>query len=305
MERMREVHFEVPATVSNLGPGFDCFGMAVDLVNRVRARPAPGWCMRTSGEWGRQLPSGPENLLRRAYERAAQHFGLELPALDVHVDVAVPPGRGLGSSATAVAAGLALAARMARHELPELDLAALGAALEGHPDNVVPALFGGLCLCLPDGAHLRFEPPSGLRLVALSPANEVSTEAARRALPRTVPLEHAVFNLGHASLLAAALVTGRLEAIRELELLADRLHQPVRGALIPGLGEAIEAGHEAGALGVCISGSGPTVLALCGAGGEEQAVAAAVSAALERKGTPVSVRLLAPRAAGALRSAAR
>jgi homoserine kinase len=296
-----DVELEVPATLSNLGPGFDCFGLSLDLTNHVRARPAERRSLVFSGRFAQGLSGGPESLLWRALDRCCERFRLERPSLAVEVEVRVPPGRGLGSSATAVAAGLALAVA-GGGKAPEADrLCALGTELEGHPDNIVPALCGGLCLCLEGGRHLRFEPPAELEVLALSPASEVSTAEARLALPELVPLRDAVFNLGRAAALAAALVSGRLEVIRGLDLVRDRLHQNVRARHIPGFDAAVEAGMGAGALGVCISGSGPTVLTLCAAGdGNAGNAARAVQEVLARHGLPTELRSLHPSGRGVL-----
>jgi homoserine kinase len=295
------LELDVPATLSNLGPGFDCFGLSLDLANRIRARPAERRGLRFTGLWGDGLPVDGESLIWRSLDRCAERFGLEPPPLSIEVELHVPPGRGLGSSATAVAAGLALACAFGGHRPPAEELCSLGAWIEGHPDNVVPALRGGLCLCLEGGRHLRFEPPPDLAVVAVIPAAEVSTAEARAALPSSVPLRDAVENLSRASMLAASLVTGRLSSIRELDLMRDRLHQAVRSRHIPGFAEAVEAGLDAGALGVCISGSGPTVLGLCSNGaGCQAAVGAAIRAALEQAGARAEVRHLRPSSAGVL-----
>src|SRR5262245_559800 len=185
---MTRLELAVPATVSNLGPGFDCFGLSLDLANRVHAEPARTRSLRFCGPFQAGLDSGPDSLLWRSLERCAERFGMQVPRLAVEVEVEVPPGRGLGSSATAVAAGIGLAVHFGGGKISVAELCALGTELEGHPDNVVPALLGGLCLCLEGGRHLRFEAPAGLELMALIPDSEVSTAQARKALPSSVPL---------------------------------------------------------------------------------------------------------------------
>ncbi len=297
MSKLWQVEIEVPATVSNLGPGFDCMGMSVGMANKIRARAAPAWSFSCLGPWGAGISKGPDNLLRRSYERSLADFGGVGPCLEVEMEIEVPPGRGFGSSATAVAAGLALGKILGGFEVSARQLARLGAEIEGHPDNVVPALFGGFCLCVgADGQFLRFDPPANLVLIALFPEQEVSTAEARRALPGEIALPAAVFNLSRSAALAASFITGKLQWLRDLDLVRDRLHQEVRSKGIPHFHRAVDVGLKAGALGVCISGSGPAVLALCSEESDLREISRAMATVL----APVECRVLRPRGRGVL-----
>jgi len=198
------------------------------------------------------LPRGRENLLVRAFERLhpADDFTFRIRSQ-------IPLSGGLGSSAAAIVAGL-----MAADHLFELDadLLALASELEGHPDNVAAALYGGFVICA-DGQATRFDPPTGLEALAVVPERAVRTKAARAALPARVPMQDAVFNVAHASLLTLGLVGGDWDLLgRGLQ---DRLHQRQRASLYPRSFELATRARELGALGASISGAGPTVLVWC------------------------------------------
>lgn len=269
------VTIECPATSANLGPGFDALGLALRLHNRFRVAARPeGFVVRARGGEGsgaERLGERPaESLVVRGFQAARAALGLP-PAggLELEVDVEVPAGRGLGSSATAVVAGVLAASALSQRDggpglSPErvIDVAV---SVEGHADNVVPCLLGGVCAALrePGGRviHARLAPARLPVAVAVIPLDrEKSTEAMRRALPAQVPFTDAVDTLGRLSLLLFALLG---DAPRLLpHALLDRLHQPYRGPAIPAFEQARAAGRAAGAYGVVISGSGPTLLAL-------------------------------------------
>ncbi len=198
------------------------------------------------------IPRDRSNLVVRGFERLHS-----ADAFEFEISSEIPLSGGLGSSAAAVLAGLMAADHM--FELDE-DLLALGTELEGHPDNVAAALEGGFVVCS-DGRAARFEPPMGLEAVVAIPHQGVSTEQARAALPATVPLRDAVFNVAHASTLILGLATADWELIASG--LDDRLHQPARSALYPRSIELLGRARELGALGATISGAGPSVLVWC------------------------------------------
>jgi homoserine kinase len=213
--------------------------------------------------------------------------------------IRVPLSRGLGSSAAAVVGGLVAANEMAGRPLSREELLHLATEMEGHPDNVAPALFGGFtAACLADGkvSWLRLSPPLALQAVVVIPEREVPTARARAVLPEMVPHADAVQNVGRTALLVGAIATGELAHLRVA--MQDRLHEPYRAALIPGMPEALEAARQAGALGAALSGAGSTLLAL--ATENFDAIGAAMRAALEAHGLRSQALTLEPDLAGAV-----
>lgn len=300
---MKRVRVRVPATSANLGPGFDCLGLALTMWNVVTAEPALAWEVEVRGEGEASLPRGADNLVARAARRALEEAGAAGTALRLTLDNGVPLARGLGSSAAAAVGGLLAADALLGHPLGRERLLALAVELEGHGDNAAPALWGGLTVFSPregGGAVVRFPPPPGLRLGVVIPEVPVSTAAARAALPGTVPRDDAVHNVQRACLLVAALAAGRLDLLGYA--LSDRLHQPYRAPLVPGLAEAL-AGGVPGVSGVCLSGSGPTLLCFLDQDLPEEAVAAALSlvaSPLRERGVACRTAPVAPAAEGAV-----
>lgn len=272
------LHVRVPASTSNIGPGFDCLGWALDLHNDYIVRPldedeenrlaggeAPG---------GRALAGHPFfAAVRDVYER----LGSKPPALELEIETRVPVGGGLGSSGAARIAGALAANHLLGQPLRHEDLLTILIEREGHPDNVTPSLYGGLTLTArtEDGplVHL-YQPAECWRLALLVPGYPLSTEKMRRALPRKVRLEDAVFNLSRLPLLIDALVAGDAAEVRRV--LEDRLHEPVRLPWIKRQRRLREAAMAAGATAVSVSGAGPTLAALC----EGDEAAAAVGEAM-------------------------
>jgi homoserine kinase len=240
----------VPASSANLGPGFDVLAAALSLHLELEVLETGRFAVDTALE----IPTDRKNLIVQAFERLHPADDFEF-----RIASAIPLIGGLGSSAAAIVAGL-----MAADHLFELDadVPALATELEGHPDNVAAALQGGFVICAGPGTH-RFDAPMGLEAVLVIPEEPVQTAAARAALPATVPMSDAVFNIAHASLLIRGLSTGDLELIAAG--LADRLHQPPRAHLYPRSAEVVTsaASPEIGALGATISGAGPSVLVWC------------------------------------------
>lgn len=280
---------DVPATTANLGPGFDCLGAALDLNNRFELRVVEGGVDRfdlvIEGSEGSHLRGGPDNLIYRSAQRVWREAGSEPVGLEARVRLAVPPARGLGSSAAAIVAGLIGANALIGDPLGPEKLLELAIAIEGHPDNVVPSLLGGLCLtaktAVPNWRVMRCEwHPSVLAVVAI-PAIRLSTAEARRAMPRSIPIPDAVTNLGSLTLLLRGLRLGDGALIHDG--MHDRLHEPYRWGLIQGGREVRQAAMEAGALGCVISGAGPSLLALA-LEGEAQAVGQAMVTAWEACG---------------------
>ena len=257
---MKSIVVTTPATTSNLGAGFDCFGMALRLYNRVEFAPG-SWRVDVRGEGEGELPTGRSSLLFQAAARVFRRAKRPMPRLDARCVNRVPVSRGLGSSATAIVAGLLranamLGERFTRHELLDMAL-----TLEPHPDNLAPCLFGGLVAAVKGDDGVTVAPirvPRRLGVVVAVPEQRVSTERARGLLPRYVSMENAVFNLSRSALFVAACEQDRLDWIREAT--QDRLHALFRAEGVPGAMAAIPP--FAGVLASKVSGSGSSLLYL-------------------------------------------
>jgi homoserine kinase len=238
----------VPASSANLGPGFDCFAAALGLHLELEVSETGSFGVETDLEVSR----GTDNLCVRAFEslHPVEDFSFRISS-------DIPLTGGLGSSASAIVAGL-----LAADHLFELDVDLLGCAtaIEGHPDNVAAALYGGFVICA-DGQAVRFEPPTGLEALAVVPEQPVRTSAARSALPAQVPIEQAVFNVSHGALLTLGLARGDWDLVARG--LHDSLHEQRRSHLFPRSFQLAQRARDFGALGATISGAGPTVLVWC------------------------------------------
>ncbi|MDW8425210.1 MAG: homoserine kinase [Meiothermus sp.] len=254
------LYVQVPATLANLGSGFDALGVALDLYLEVSASPASTDQLHYTGQG--QVPNTPDNLIHQGYRAAWQALGEpNPPSLAVHAHNPIPLARGMGSSSAALVAGAALADALSGRQLGLDGVFRVTAALEGHPDNVAPAVYGGFVAALAEPPlALPLPAPKGLLFVLGVPAYEVPTPLARAALPKTIPHADAVFNLARSALWPAALYAGRWEALREAA--RDRLHQPYRAHLMPGLEATLEEVYAAGALAAFVGGAGPTLAAL-------------------------------------------
>ena len=288
-----------PASSANLGPGFDALGLALDLWNElvVDTEGEPGAVVLEGAEAG--LLDGRENLSLTAMRRLAAEHGRTLPSFALTARTVVPVARGLGSSAAALVAGLVAADRLLGLNLSPAELYALAWRMEGHGDNVGAALYGGAVLAVPqvhEAVRLCHCDDLGLVAVVFVPEVTGATWAARAALPALVPHPDAAFNVAVAAGLALGLRSGDRELIAAG--MHDRLHEPYRARLFPHLEPLAGAARHAGALGACLSGAGPSVLALA-----PPAIAPAVAAAYEaearRLGLAGAALTLAPAARGA------
>jgi homoserine kinase len=270
----------VPASSANLGPGFDAIGLALDLW--VRATVQPALHFSVSFKAGTYVPTnaGFENEIVRGMDRI---LGGERPNVSVLVENAIPLGKGLGASAAGAVLGLTIGAQLAAVRPSVRELARHAAELEGHPDNALPALLGGVVVAaMPEGgapAYLRFDPPAGLSCVVVTPRIVLPTAAARALLPAMYERRDVVFNLQRAALLAAALATGDLGSLRVAT--GDRVHQPYRSPLVPGFDEMLGF-QQPGLYAIALSGAGPSVIALVGGNGE--AIGLAMRDAFAREG---------------------
>jgi len=254
-----EVEISVPGSIANLGPGFDTLAVAVKLYLHIRVRVEPGHNELHFNFRGGKLDG--ENYIERAFRFLARQRGGSFPSLSIEVNSEIPTRAGLGSSAAATVAGLRLYEAVGGR-IPHQELLNTACALERHPDNVAAALLGGLTAScqLPHASviALRLRWPESLGFIVLTPESPLSTSASRDALPETVSRHDAVFNLQRLALLLQTFQSGDLSFLREA--LQDRMHQPFRQNLVPGLQEALSLEHP-DLLGVCLSGAGQSVVA--------------------------------------------
>lgn len=289
------IHVRVPATTANLGPGFDALGLALDLWNEVWVRPAPTPQVRVCGE-GEGLPLDANRTVQAVHYFYQRVLGQTPPPLDIVQYNRIPLGSGLGSSAAAALSGLLAASALSDHVLDTAAFLRLATDLEGHADNAAAALWGGLTVVVAEGDDLhpyRFTPATWQIAVVL-PRVDLSTAAARAALPRQIALEQAVYNLGRAALVVQALREGDLALLRRA--MQDRLHQPYRLPLIPGAAEALARAYDHGAA-AALSGAGPSVIAF--AHTDMAPIAAAMQEAFRSAGVDARTWLLTPSLNGA------
>mmetsp|Transcript_51294 Transcript_51294/g.154143 ORF Transcript_51294/g.154143 Transcript_51294/m.154143 type:complete len:430 (-) Transcript_51294:299-1588(-) len=268
------VTVKVPATSANVGPGYDCIGMAVDLWSEVTVERSDTFEITAEGDGAEEMPKDDSNLLCIGVKAAFEAAKKPVPPLKYHVISRIPYARGLGSSSAAIVAGIIAGLVLAGHRLPcwgSEALLQIAASIEGHPDNVAPAIYGGIQIGIHSGTRWvseRAPMPPGLQLVMFIPDFVGKTSAARNVLANTVTREEAAFNIGRAAMLIHSLCTSNLDNMKYG--VQDKMHQPQRGnALYKYLFPMIEAAQDAGAAGAYLSGAGPTVMALTtGASGD-------------------------------------
>ncbi len=290
----RKITIRVPASTANLGSGFDVLGLALGLYNTVEMETTSrGVEVTVEGEGAERLQGeGKRSLVVRAAEAAFAHLGVTPPGLKVHLRNEIPLKRGLGSSGTACLGGIIGAAELTGRPLSPQEILKLALPLEGHPDNITPSLVGGLTAsCLSEGEvrYVKIPLPEAITVVAVIPEQQLSTAEARRALPRQVPFADAVHNVSRVALLVGAMVAGDLSLLDEAT--RDRLHQPYRAKLLPGMEEVLEVARRGGALAAFLSGAGSTVVALVNQGAET--VGAEMAEAWARIGLRAEVKVLA------------
>ena len=280
-DKKNRVCVRVPGTSANCGPGFDCLGLATTIYNYLDLTliRSDKVVVEASGEGAEKVPRGRKNLAWQAVKKLLEVTGHnEFKGAIIRMKNHVPLSRGLGSSSTAIVAGLTAANKIIGSPLNRQQLLKLATELEGHPDNVAPAIFGNFTVSVMNGDEVQtfsFRPRIKLKLVVAVPDFELSTRLARKVLPKKVSRADAIFNISRASMLVAALVEGR----EELLPLAfdDAIHQPYRKKLVPGMTEVFDAARNAGALGAAISGAGSCLIAFTSAKhGHEDEIAAAM-----------------------------
>jgi len=294
------VRVEAPASSANLGPGFDCLALALDMHLRVTVTPLDHGSEQlvVEGEGADEIGLDAGNRFLIGLEHGLQEFGLEPPVMRIEMDNEIPLARGLGSSAAACVAGLLAAQALAGATLGPGRVYAMAAEIDGHPDNVAAVLHGGFVVVQRDSDGVpraaRFDPPGRLTAALFIPQRPLRTSDMRAALPATVAHADAAHNAGRTALVVAALTADRLDLLSAMA--EDRLHEPYRAAHFPVLPELVAAARDAGALGAALSGAGSSVLALCDHADIAERVARAMQATAERLGVPgraTAVRLSA------------
>ena len=303
----RRIGVEVPATSANLGAGYDCLGLALDLTDRIEVE-VRSWSrgqieLEIDGEGVNELTEDRQNRFIQSLESALVTLRGEIPegvGWRVSMHNRIPLMRGLGSSAAATVAGIVAADALAETNLTSTQMLRMASAIEGHPDNVGAALLGGFVVsAVIDGGveALRFDIPRDLRCVLYVPDLRLETEAMRQALPDVVPFADAITNLGRVALGVAGMAGRRTDLLRFLTI--DRLHEPYRAEVYPQLPRLVEAAREAGALGACLSGSGSTIIAFTDSVATVARIEAALSAVAADTDLPGRATVVAPRNAGA------
>lgn len=267
---MRRFQITVPATSANLGPGFDALGLALDLKATLDVEVDPSGNQVTLANPSDGVDPQ-DNVIVRAYREWGRREDVSLPGARLSLSSEIPVAKGLGSSAACIVAGLAAAAVVSDSKHARARLLRYGTDLEGHPDNVAAAVMGGLTVAFRQDDEVKALPVANhlaMGIALFLPDDHLLTEKARELIPRQVPLEDAIFDLGRLGYLITALLWGRWDLIGPA--MEDRLHQPYRAGVIPALPAVMMAAREAGAFGSALSGGGPSVIALCPRGEEER-----------------------------------
>jgi homoserine kinase len=284
----------VPATTANIGAGFDCLGAALSLYNHFEFSLADRLTITASGEGADKVERDETNLVYQAIANFYQHIDRPIPAIAFHTNTKIPLSRGLGSSATAIVGGLIGANLLAGSPLERGELLDLAIAMEGHPDNVAPAMLGGCQLMASNQAggweYCDLQWHESIAIAVAIPDFELSTAKARAVLPKQFSMSDAVFNASHLALLTHGIQTGNASWLKAG--LQDRLHQPYRQSLITGMADVQAAAIAAGAYGLVISGAGPTLLSLAPVG-TIGLVAAAMQQAWQTIGVTAVTKCLA------------
>ncbi len=283
----------VPATTANLGPGFDTMGLALDMYTEV-IMEAGGEGIRiiSEGEGSEELSNSEDNLIYKCAKKLFDSVEYEPKGLSVRIINGIPLSRGLGSSASAIIAGLLAAREISAANISDYELLKMATEVEGHPDNVAPALFGGFVLSRMEGKEIiyrKVDVDDKLLAVVAIPEFELPTEKSRAILPRTVSREDAIFNIGNASLLVYSLLMKDYSLLRKA--MNDRLHEPYRIPLVPGLEEVKRKALGAGAFSAALSGAGPTVIAFADEHSSES-VRSAMEEGFRSAGIDSDVRIL-------------
>lgn len=283
----------IPASTTNLGPGFDVLGLALQLYSTVTLEiTGEDTEVVVSGVDFEKIPSTPEHSGFKAVETIFQRSGIPQPkGMRLRIENGIPAIRGLGGSGTAILGGLLTANELCDTPFSLSDILDIASEIEGHPDNVAASLYGGMVISVQDGNSIhtiKLDCDPALHLVLAIPEFTLSTQAARDILPDTVKFSDAIYNISRCSLLVASIATGKLDMLALS--MKDMLHQPYRSNLIPGFDEVVEAASAAGALSITLSGAGPTVAAFCL--NNMEIVGKQMKAAFMRHNIPCEIKVL-------------
>ncbi len=300
IHRYTKVTVQVPASTANLGPGFDSIGLALDLWNQASFMLTDdGFHVQADGENAAEVPKDEGNYILQSFLELYRYLGEEIPrGVSLRCINRIPFASGMGSSTAALLSGLLGANELLGSPLDKFDLLNLATSMEGHPDNVSPALFGGLAMgaIKDDGTVLLHQIPiSIMPILIILPDVALLTEESRAILPEFIPRADAIFNHSRTPFVIEALRSGNVSLLAEAT--RDRLHQPYRFPLIPGSREALERGRQAGALAVTLSGAGPGIFVFPGE--NRQAISKAMINAFSDTGISARAFHLAPSNLGA------
>ena len=263
------IKVKVPGTSANCGSGFDCLGLAVTIYNEFEFTFTKDAQLdiKAKGEGADTIPNDEKNIVWQSARMIFERAGVtDINGAEIRMNNRVPMSRGLGSSAAAIVAGLIGANAAIENHFTRNEILKFATEIEGHPDNVAPAIFGGFTVSVMEKNQVQtfsFLPKIRLKLIVAVPDFPLPTKVARQVLPKTVPLKDAIFNISRASMLIAALIEGKEKFLPTA--FDDALHQPYRTKLVPGMEEVFIAAKNAGALGVVLSGAGPCLIAFSAA----------------------------------------
>ena len=294
-----KLKIRVPATTANLGPGFDCLGLALEWWNAIEIETIDrGLQVVVDSPQGVDIPRNRTNLVVYGMDAVYRLAGQKRPPCRIHITTRIPIARGLGSSSAAIVGGLVAANTLLGNMYSRDELVTIATRLEGHPDNVAPALLGGLMVAAMEGKQVtvaRFPVPRELRCVLFVPELTLLTKKSRGILPKRIPRADAIYNASRVALWIAALRERRWEWLEAAT--QDRLHQPYRARLVPGMYALFDAAKEGGARGAALSGAGPSVIAFAVHNAEP--VARAMMQAAKRIGLAGSTRIVSVNPHGA------
>lgn len=263
---LNKVTVRVPGTSANCGPGFDCLGLAATIYNDLELTllEENNLIVEAKGDGAETIPADEKNIVWKAAKMILERSGNaeKFKGAILRMENHIPMSRGLGSSAAAIVAGLTAANEIVGKPFNRKEILKFATEIEGHPDNVAPAIYGGFTISTVDRGQVQtfsFLPKIRLKLIVAVPDFPLSTRIARQVLPKTIPMKDAVFNIGRASMLIAALINGKEKFLATA--FDDAIHQPYRTKLVPGMQEVFQAAKQAGALGVALSGAGPCLIA--------------------------------------------
>lgn len=261
------VEVRVPASTANMGTGFDSFGAALGLYNNISVKEIEKGLVIKNFGFDEYVASGENNLIYRAIMKVFDYVGYERKGLSIYQKSDIPKTRGLGSSSACIVGGMVAANHISGKKLSYKKILELATEMEGHPDNVAPALFGGFCISAKteNGVFVKsIKPENSIRYIAMIPEYYIVTRKSREILPDKVSLADASHNIARASAFALAINSGDTDNLREL--VDDRLHQPYRASYIEGMYDIFDEGYRLGAKAMYLSGSGPTIIAMVESG---------------------------------------